>query len=106
MILSAPPAESVILSARAESIILSMDGAKQHSTKSCSGDSGVNGGGRGNSGSNDVFGVGSSDDDCSDDSNGDGDVDGDSGDDGSGKDDPAESIMLAAGLALRVSYSQ
>jgi hypothetical protein len=36
IMLSAPPAESIILPARAESIILSAGGAKQQSTISCS----------------------------------------------------------------------
>ncbi len=79
----------------AESIIRSVGGAKQQSTKKCSGKCGDDGGGRGDSGSGDGFDVGSGDDDCSGDSNG--DVDGDSGDD-----DHTESIMLSAGAALRV----
>jgi hypothetical protein len=100
----------MILSARAESIILSAGGAKQQSTISCSGKCGDNCGIRGNSGGGNGFEVGSSDNDCSDISNGNSDVDSDSSDN-----DRAESIMLSAGYsqpqqaskaALRVSYSQ
>jgi hypothetical protein len=81
MILSAPPAESVKLSARAESIILSAGSVKQQSTISCSGKCGNDGGGRGNSGGGDGFDVGSGNNDCSDNSNSNSDVDGDSRED-------------------------
>ncbi len=89
-------AESIILSARVESIILSVGGAKEQSTKSCNGNCGDDGGGRGDSGGDDRFDIGSGDD-CSEDSNGDGNVDSDSGDGDSSYDDRAESIMLSAG---------
>ncbi len=110
IILSAPPAKSMILSARAESIIHSAGGAKQQSTISCSGKCGNNGGSRGDSGGGNGFDVGSGNDDCSDIGNGNSNVDGDSS-----NNDRAESIMLSAGYsqprqaskaALRVSYSQ
>ncbi len=93
MILSAPPTEIMILSARTESIILSAGGAKQQSTISCSGKGGNNGGNRGDSGGSNGFDIGSGDEDCSDDSIGDSIVDGDSS-----NNIHAESIML--------SYSQ
>jgi hypothetical protein len=67
----------MILSACTESIILSVGGAKQQSTKSCSRRCGNTGGRRGNSGSGDRFDVGSGDDNWSDDSNSNGNVDGD-----------------------------
>jgi hypothetical protein len=50
ILISAPPAERMILSAPAESIILSAGSAKQQSTKSCSRKCGGNGSGRGNNG--------------------------------------------------------
>ncbi len=65
--ISAHPAERMILSAHAESIILSAGGAKQQSTKSSSGKCGNDGGGRGDSGGEVGFDVGSGDNDCSDD---------------------------------------
>jgi hypothetical protein len=71
----------MILSAHAESIILSVGGAKQQSTKSCSGKCGNDGGGRCNSGGGDGSNC---DNDCSDDSTSDGDGDGDSGNGDSG----------------------
>jgi hypothetical protein len=77
----------MILSAHAESIILSAGGTKQQSTKSCSRKCGDDGGGRGNSGGGNEFDVGSGDDNCSDDSNGDGNGDPDSGDGDSSNDD-------------------
>jgi hypothetical protein len=99
MMLSAPPAERLILSVRAETIILSAGGAKQQSTKSCSGTCGNNGGGRGNSDGGNRFNVCSGNDNCSVDSNSDGDIDGASGNGDSGNNDRAESIMLTAGGA-------
>jgi hypothetical protein len=74
MIPSAPPAESMIPSACAESIILSARSAKQQSTKSCSRKCGNNGGGRGDSGSGKGFDLGRGSDNCRNDSNGDGNV--------------------------------
>ncbi len=65
MILSALLAESMILSACAESIILSAGSAKQQPTKSCSRKFGNNGGVRGNSGGGDGFDIGSGNNDCS-----------------------------------------
>jgi hypothetical protein len=67
ILISALPIERMILSACAESIILSADGAKQQSTKSCSGKCGKDGGGRGDSGDGDRFDVGSGNANCSDD---------------------------------------
>jgi hypothetical protein len=81
ILISELPAESMILSASAGSIIFSAGDAKQQSTKSCSGKCGDNGGGRGESSSGNGFDVGSGKDDCSEDSNGDGDGDGDSSND-------------------------
>ncbi len=104
MILSPPPAESIIHSVHAESIILSAGGTKEQSIKSCSGNCGNNGGGRGDSGGGDRFDVGSGGDDCSDDSNNNGNIDGDSGDGDSGNDDCA--VACSQRAALRVLYSQ
>jgi hypothetical protein len=87
ILISAPPSESLITSDCAESIKLSAGGSKQQSTKSCSRKCGVDGSGRGNSGSGDRFDVGSSNGNCSDYSNGNGDGDGDSGDGDSGNND-------------------
>jgi hypothetical protein len=84
ILLSGLPAESMILSAWAESIILSAGSPKQQSTKSCNGKCSNDGGGRSNSGGSDGFDVGSGDDDCSDNSNGDDNGDGDSSDGDSG----------------------
>ncbi len=67
ILIFAPPAERMILSVHAESIIFSAGGAKQQSTKSCNGKFGDNGSGRGNSGGGDGFHIGSSDGDSSDD---------------------------------------
>ncbi len=90
IILSAPPAESMILSARTESSTLSVGSAKLQSTKSCSGKCGDNGG-------SNRFDIGSGNNNCSDDSNGDGDIDSDSGNGDSGNNKRAESIMLSMG---------
>jgi hypothetical protein len=84
-LISAPPAETLILSAHAASIILSAGGTKQQSTKSCSRKCGNNDASRGDSGGGNRFDVGSND--CSDDSNGNSDDDGDSGDGDSGNKD-------------------
>ncbi len=92
MMLSAPPTESMILSACTESIILSAGGAKQQSTISCSKKIGNDGGGRGDSSGGNGFNIGSGNNDCSDGSNGDSNVDGDSS-----NNDRAENIMLSEG---------
>ncbi len=96
--LSVPPAESMILSAPpSESMILSAGGAKQQSTKSCSikcGDDGDNSGG-GNG-----LNVDSGNDNCGDNSNGNVDIDGDSSNDGR-----AESIMQSAGGTESITLS-
>jgi hypothetical protein len=105
MILSVMPAVSVILSARAESMTFSAGGAKQLSTKSCSGKRGDNGGGRGNSGGGGRFNIGSGNKDCSDNSNGNGNVDGVSGNGDSNNDNRAESILLSVGGAIIPSKS-
>jgi hypothetical protein len=97
MILSAPPAESMILSAHAESIILSAGRAKQQSTKSCNRKCGNNDSSRGDRAGSDGFDVGSNKDDCSDDSNGNGNVDGGNGNGDSGDNNRSENIMLSAG---------
>jgi hypothetical protein len=80
ILISAPPAENMILSAHTESVILSVGSAKKQSTKSCSRNCGNNGGSSGDSGGGNRFDVGSSKDNCSYNSNGNGDGDGDSGD--------------------------
>jgi hypothetical protein len=84
------PADSIILSACADSIILSAGGTKQQLTKSCSRKCGNDGGGRDDSCCGDGFDVGSRGDNCSNNSNsnsncnGDGDsIDSDSGNDNS-----------------------
>jgi hypothetical protein len=69
ILISAPPAERMILLVHAESIILSAGSAKQQSTISCSRKCGNNSSGRGNSGSGDGFDDGSSNNGYSDDSN-------------------------------------
>jgi hypothetical protein len=87
LFISALPTESLILSARAESILLSACSAKQQSTKSYSGKCSKDGGGRGNRGGGDRFDNGSSGNNCSDNSNRVGNGDGDSGNGDSGNDD-------------------
>ncbi len=82
----------MILSVRAESIILSAGGAKQQSTKSCSRKGSEDSGGRGDSGGSNRFDIGSGDDNCSDASNGDGDGDGDSSNGDSGNNDSNSNI--------------
>jgi hypothetical protein len=67
ILISVPLAERMILSAGAESIILSASSAKQQSTKSCTRKCGDNGGSRGKSGGGDGFDVGSGNNNCSDD---------------------------------------
>jgi hypothetical protein len=106
IILSVPSADSMILSARAESIILSAGDVEQQSTKSCSGKCGYDCGGRGDTGSGNRFDIGSGNDGCSNDSNGYGNVVGDSSDSDSGDDDRTESIIFSERAVLRVSYSQ
>jgi hypothetical protein len=105
MILSVPPAKSTILSVHAESIILSVGGTKQQSTKSCSGKFSNNGGGRGNSGGGKGFDIGSGDANCSDDRNSNGNFEHDSSNVDSGDDDHAKSIMLSAGGAEIITLS-
>ncbi len=92
ILISVLPTENMILSACAESIILSAGSAKQQSTKSCSGKCGANGSGRGDSGSGDST---SSNDNCSDDTNGNGNGDGNSGDGDSGNGN-SNSVTLSA----------
>jgi hypothetical protein len=66
ILISAPPAERMILSACAESIILSTSCNKQQSTKSCNKKCGYDGSSRNDSGVGDGFDIGSGYNDCSD----------------------------------------
>jgi hypothetical protein len=66
ILISAPTTERMILSACAESIILSAGGAKQQPSKSCSGKCGNDGGSTDDSGSGDGFDIISGNNDCSD----------------------------------------
>jgi hypothetical protein len=92
ILISAPSAESMMLSAHAESIIISAGSTKQQSTKSCHGKCNNDGGGIGDSGGGNRFDVGSSNDNCSDDSIGDGDGDSDGGNGYSSNDDSNSNI--------------
>ncbi len=65
IVISAPPAERMILSVCTESIILSAGSAEQQSTKSCSGNYSNDGSSRGDSGGGGRFDVGSGNNNCS-----------------------------------------
>jgi hypothetical protein len=94
----------MMLSARAESIILSAGSTKQQSTKNCSRK--CNGGGRSDSGGGNRFDVGIIKDDCRDNSNGDGNSDGDSSNGYSSNDDSNSNSGSSASNSGRKNNNQ